>query len=110
MVAGCVKPDGSGGWQVLNDGTHVPLGGLTVLQVTSTAIKVGFSQVDEIHTFVVVPDETLAKLHYTAGASVGLDNAVIWLANDDGQVNPTTVVNTSANLWIYGLFSIEEAE
>lgn len=100
FVSGTIKPNGTGGWYVLDDAAHTPEGGLTVTSVTSTAINVSFDEGAEIYTFVVGPDETLAALGWTAGASVGLDTAVIYLGKSTGQINPTQVSNTSANLWV----------
>lgn len=60
-VAGTLRCTNTGDWQLLSDAAHVPIGGLTLLQQTSTYLKVGFDPADQIHTFIVAPDETLAK-------------------------------------------------
>ena len=104
-VVGAIKPDGSGGWYVLNDAAHEPLGGLVITSVTSQSITVFFDPGSKIHKFVVTTDDVLGKLHYTCGASADLDHAVIFLANDNGQVDPRRITNKSANLWIDGLLS-----
>lgn len=100
FVSGALKPDGAGGWYVLDDNAHSPEGGLTVTSVTSTAINVSYTPGSDILSFVVAPDETLAALGWTAGASVGLDHALIYLGRSTGQINPTQVSNTNANLWV----------
>lgn len=104
-VVGTIKPDGLGGWYVLDDAAHEPLGGLEVTAVTSQFITVSFDPASKIHTFAVTTDDVLGKLHWTCGASVALDHAVIFMANNGGQVDPRAVTNKSANLWIDGLLS-----
>lgn len=105
-VAGTLRCTTTGDWELLSDTAHVPIGGLTLLQQTSTYLKVGFDPADQIHTFIVAPDETLAKAGIFGGASVGLDNAVIYLRGPSGQLDPALCTNPSANLWIYGLFTV----
>lgn len=100
FVSGALKPNGTGGWYVLDDAAHTPEGGLTVTSVTSTAINVSFDEGSEIYTFVVGVDETLAALGWSAGASVALDHAVIQLGRSTGIINPTQVSNVYANLWV----------
>lgn len=104
-VAGTLRPDGLGDWYVLDDDEHTPLGGLAVVNVSTTSITVSFGPCDEINTFVVGTDDVLGRLNWTCGASVGLSTAIIFMGNNAGPVNPQLVSNTSANLWVYGLLS-----
>lgn len=107
IVAGTLRSTGGSpnSWEVLDDGVHVPTGGLAFVSVTSTQINISFDEAAQIHTFVVTPDETLGGLGWSAGASVGLSTAVIKIGLNGALINPTTVSSTSANLWIYGLLS-----
>lgn len=101
-----MKPDGAGGWNVLVDEAHGPVGGLAVSKVTSTGIYVTFDPASRIHTFLVAADETLGSQNMTAGASVALNYAFIWIGDKNGvRLNPTQIRNTNGNLWVFGLFT-----
>lgn len=107
IVAGVLRALGVSPWfETLDDGTHVPIGGLTVTSVSTTAINISFDPCTYIHSFIVAPDDVLGGLGWSAGASVGLSTAVIKVGSPSGAVNPQTISNTSANFWVHALLSV----
>jgi hypothetical protein len=92
-----------GGWQLIDDGSHEPLG-VSIGAVTASSIEVVFPAVIQVCSFVVGPDETFAKAPYKAtfGASVGLARALICGTVSGAAFNPSTWSNASANIWISG--------
>lgn len=112
IVAAALRNDGAG-WYAISDPTHSPLN-IASVETGNHAITVSFAATARrIHTFTVVPDETLARAGITAGASVGTSHAEIRLARS-GIVGPHAVsphaVSTSrypwSNLWVHGVLDL----
>lgn len=104
-VAGTLRCTTAGTWQVLDDGAHTPLGGLTVLSQNHTRIEIGYQPAVEVNVMLVGPDEQLARDGVTAGASVGLDHAYIYLGDRAGPRDPTPCGSTAGNLWVLAEFT-----
>jgi len=69
----------AGTWAFINDAGHVPLN-LTSISQGSTSIRVNYNKTyTKVVTFSVTPDETYAEIGISAGASVGLGFADIYL-------------------------------
>lgn len=86
LVAGVIRNDGSPSyWQPIDDSGHSPVN-VDSVSTTTSAIVVDFTSLgaSKIVSFAVVPDEQFAKLGFTAGASVSLTQAAIYLQ----QVKP----------------------
>jgi hypothetical protein len=101
MVAlGIIRPDGQGGWYVLDDGDHGPRN-LGRLLVHPTHIEVFFTQpFGKLETFSTSVDDDLTLAGINAGASTGLHKIGIVLAGANGQIEPASVKNTLANIQI----------
>lgn len=108
FIAGTIRSTGGSpnSWEVIDDSAHTPIGPLTVNSVSSTGITIGHVLgATQVGALIATPDEFMASLGWVTGASVGLTNSVIQIGNAAGtQVNPTTVSNSSANIWIMGFF------
>lgn len=114
-VAGVIRVDRTTKeWYLINDEDHAPLNlisaesqpGSVILHYTFKAVK--------IHSLVVTPDECYAINGINAGASVNMDNAIIFFGKYiDGlptRINTEDMVieNCSPNLWIYGVFEVAQ--
>jgi hypothetical protein len=103
FIGGVIRNSGDG-WQLINDKEHEPLN-MTKVEMTDTAIIVYYKSAKEVITFSATPDETMASVGYTMGASVGLNYAAIFLYDKDLKlVNPKDYISKSGNIWISGMF------
>jgi hypothetical protein len=106
-VVACILRNTGSGWFILDDADHTPIG-VTSVSESSTAITLTYDfTASQVRTFIVAPDETFAVTNqYLVGASVGLSTAVIQVsvAGTPGVVDPTTIVSSGGNFWVYGLF------
>jgi hypothetical protein len=99
-AAGIIRPDGRGGWHLLDDGDHGPH------NLASVLVHAGHIEVFFVHpfsklvTFSIGVDDDLAREHVTAGASTGLSRIGIVLADENGPIAPASVTNTLANIQI----------
>lgn len=103
-VMGAIRNTGNG-FQVISDSEHIPV---NICNVTTTKTNVSFdfcgNAAISIHTLLVVPDETYAQKGISAGASVGLNRAVI-IFGKDKLIEPSKLIESSGNFWIYGKFT-----
>ena len=111
-VAGTIRGTAEKGWFVIENQTHTPLH-IKDIKTGGKAIKITFDfKAETIHTFVATPDETFAIKGYFIGASVRPDHAILVIARShEGKqvlVNPQKIDDILGNIWIYGLFSVEE--
>ena len=107
-IVACVLRNTGSGWFAIDDADHTPIG-VSSVSTSSTAITVNYNfTATTIHTNIVTVDDTFATTptQYLVGASSGMSSMVIYLgiAGTPGVVNPTTVVSSTGNLWVYGLF------
>lgn len=111
-VAGAIRNDGAG-WAVIEDEQHAGLG-ISAVSAQDGMIHVEYSfQADVIHSFVAVPDETLARNGFFMGSSVGVESARIGISRETWRgvrsVDPAdvnTVEYPWSNIWLMGLFSV----
>lgn len=101
-VAGTIRNTGKG-WNVLSDTQHTPIG-ITKVETRNNMIllrhELGAKQVV---TFIVTPDETMARDGIAIGVSAGLDFSFIYLYDKEGNlINPQTYFASGSNIWIYG--------
>lgn len=113
-VAGVIRSIDENGWFVINDERHTPLN-INRVEVRQGYIIIHFTfAASTIHSFIVSPDETFAKDGYFFGACVYRDWAGIAVSRViDGKVEPvdaSTIRSNVGNLWIYGLFSVDEKD
>lgn len=111
IVAGVLRAEEARGWYVLDDKGHRPVNIERIL-VHNNVIEVHFPfEADVIHTFIAATDETFSTRGFLVGASVTRDRARIVLSKIlDGNVIPVdagSVRSRSANIWLYGVFSVE---
>ncbi len=93
---GIVRPDGSGGWSILNDGYHAPAN-LSSVSVFSDHIEVSFSQAfGQLNTFVWAGDDLPSGVR--VDSSGGLGKIGFTLVGPSGVVNPASITNTLANI------------
>lgn len=80
MIMGAIRNDGNG-WYAIDDANHTP-SFIDSVTTTNQMISVHYNSLGatESTTFIVVPDETLAKAGFHVGASVGLDASHIMLS------------------------------
>lgn len=104
-IGGTIRNVG-GVWSALNDADHASenITSVTVVNGGSSSgwVEVGFPLCDKIVTFLVVPDETCARVGIIGGASVGKDKAIIQFSQNGTPISPNSISNASANFWIYG--------
>ena len=111
-VAGTLRCIDENGWFAINDKNHTPINiarievqrGYIILFYTFTA--------STIHSFIVTPDETFAKSGFIMGASVYSNYAAILVSRvDNGKVvvvDPSKIRSVTGNIWVHGLFSVDE--
>lgn len=105
IVAGVLRNNGSG-WAILNDANHKPLG-LEGIRCEGRFLEISFDfEASEIHSLIVVPDETLAGLGVIVGASVQKDKAVIMASINGEYINLEHFESKWGNFWVYGLFTV----
>ena len=102
IVAGVLRNDGEG-WYAIDDGDHTPLNIRSVI-TEQNHIRITYTfEADTIYTFIATPDETLAANGVSAGASVDLSFARIFVSGEDlSRISTRTMPNS--NIWVYGLF------
>lgn len=107
-IAAALRNDGAG-WYALSDSEHEPLG-LAGVETHPTYIVALYNfKAARVHALIVSPDETLAALGYSAGASVGLSSALVRIGYG-GLVRPraidpmslSTRTHPGSNLWMHG--------
>lgn len=98
---GILRPDTSGNWYLLNNATHEPYNIDTVSQTTSYIHVDLIGSMSQVSWSAITVDDYLAASHITCGASVGLDFVRIYCADNNGNINPASITNTGAALWIY---------
>lgn len=105
-VAGVLRNRGDG-WDVYDQGGHIPIG-IASVENNDEEIIVHFSdQISAVVTFIAVPDETYAVKHgLSCGASVNTNLAKIKCKRTGygGAWNPNYMDEHWGNIWIYGLF------
>jgi hypothetical protein len=96
-----LRPDQNGQWYILDDSGHTPFNIASVEQ-NSTFITIYYeSPMEDIHWSNVDADESLVIMDIQPGASVGRENAKIYLAKDGKIVNPSDIKSPLANIWVY---------
>lgn len=108
-IYGTIRNSG-GTWSVISDSEHEPknVTSVTVVNGSSSSgwVEVGFPLSTKVGTFLVVPDETCARAGIIAGASVGMDKAVIYFSQNGSPISPNSISNTNANFWFYGVMKV----
>ena len=106
-VAGTIRNKGNG-WEIIANSEHKPLN-LYSVSCDTLRIKITYTQIaSQVITLLLSPDETFSRRGYLAGASVGLSFSYIYIYQivngDIVLVDPSTVMSSSGNFWIYGKF------
>ena len=111
-IAGTIRSVDENGWFAINDEDHTPINiarievqrGYIILHYTFTA--------STIHSFIVTPDETFAASGFFLGASVYKNYAAISVSRLNNGivevVNPSKIRSAFGNIWVHGLFSVDE--
>lgn len=115
-VAGTIRRTSSTTWQILSDTDHEPIG-VSSVEILSSPWRLRLHYdftATKVHTIAVTPDETFAAYWggFRVGASVGLAYMDIYTyenATGNVPVNPGLWSAAGANLWVYGLFRVEES-
>jgi hypothetical protein len=107
IVAGVIRNVGNG-WELINDTAHEPI---HVLSVSNNDLAITINHTftaKQVVTMTVTPDETFVKDGIKAGASVGLDKTLVYLAHEGEKLyaNPNTIISAKGNFWFYGVFEI----
>lgn len=81
-VIGAIRNTGNG-FNFISDSSHEPINGASVVtEGDRITINYGFNG-SKVGTLLATPDETLSKLGYIVGTSVGLDNSKIYVSKQD---------------------------
>ncbi|MBW2408938.1 MAG: hypothetical protein JRF72_04005 [Deltaproteobacteria bacterium] len=113
-VAGTIRSIDDSGWFVIDDEVHKPLN-IASIGVSEGYIKINYTfTASTIHSFIACPDETFAKAGYIFGTTVYRKYVGIAISRViDGRVEPVdaaTIRSELGNIWIYGLFSVDEQD
>lgn len=107
VVAGVIRNAGSPDyWQPISDTPHAPVNVDSVL-TTNEQITIDYSTLGatKVVSFIIVPDEALAKIGIVAGASVGLTSTIVQLT----QTRPyADYVSYNGSAWVSanGVFTL----
>lgn len=103
IVAGVIRNTGKG-WGLIQDAGHETLG-ITSVTSDNEKIIVSYANYNKVNSIAVTVDETMALERITVGASVGLNQSLIYLYDSEGMpLNPQDYVNEKGNIWIQGIF------
>ena len=107
LLVGIVRPDGAGGWLVLDDAGHTPRG-LQSVTIEAGMLRVTYPGAVEVIGASVTCDETLARLGYTVGPSVGTSSMDIMICHPgaSGMIvssGGTWVLQSSSNRNLTGI-------
>lgn len=100
-IQGVIRPDGAGGWVLLDDANHRN-SLVASVSVTSTYVRVAYGvTAAKVVSMSVTPDETMASLGYTVGASAGLTYADITISRSPRVIGGYVSYNGSS--WVVAL-------
>jgi len=80
LLVGIVRPDGAGGWYVLDDSGHTPAG-LQTVSIEGGLLRITYPNAVEVIGASVTCDETLTRLGYSVGPSVGTSSMDIMVCH-----------------------------
>lgn len=112
-IAGTLRCYGFNDCSLIEDADHTPLN-VTQGRSSGDWLVVDFAKAKRVISFVAGPDESLALLGVTCGASVGLDRANIKCSGqrEDGTREQFRAHDIAAvpnsNIWFYGVMEYEE--
>ena len=100
-IFGVIRAGTKGEWTVLDDNGHTPQN-ISYIEQTNNNIIVYYKvPMKDVHWSSITPDETLVVNNINTGASVGLDKATIYLAQNGNKIDPKIVTRPGANVWVY---------
>ena len=111
-VAAALRCQDDNGWFAIDDEFHEPINigrihvyqGYIIVHYTFTA--------STIYSFIVSPDETFVQGGVFFGSSVFRDHVVIAVSRmNNGRIEPvdaSSIRSELGNIWIYGLFGVDE--
>lgn len=104
-IAGTIRNNGNG-WETINNSTHMALN-ITKVETLNDRIIIHHDvKAKKVITFIVTPDEAMTQDGYTVGVSGGLNYSVIFIYDrDHNKISPSKYINTSGNIWIYGMLA-----
>lgn len=111
-VSGTIRNTKQEGWFVINDVTHESIN-IKSVKESNGVVVIEFPFIaSKIHTFIASPDDSLAFNGYFIGSSVTTKSASILISKISNgkikQIDADDLNEPYNNIWIYGLFSIEE--
>jgi hypothetical protein len=107
FIGGVIRNSGEGWYPIINEG-HTSVN-IESVETTEETIIIHYQPVKKVITFITTPDETMASEGYSIGAKVGLDAAYLYIYDKElNQINPKNYVSDSGNIWICGMFSLNE--
>jgi hypothetical protein len=96
-----VRRTGPNTWAAVSDSSHVPEGvGSVVASAIDVKIYYDFIDAEFVVTSAITPDEALAVSGIVPGGSVGLLYTSIQFGKAGVLVNPDTITNPKANVWV----------
>ncbi len=95
----CVLKTDSGTWSVLDNDTHDNAGCGDITQ-TSTYLWIDYTAYDTIVGNSVEEDNILNDALVMSGGSIALDHIVIYFYQNGTLINPNTITNASANIFV----------
>lgn len=85
QVVSCILRNTGSGFTILDDASHTPIGVSGVVTQSETALVVDFNfTATNAVSAVATPDETLGRIGYTAGISLGLSSLTVYVAQPGG--------------------------
>lgn len=103
IVSGVIRNKGAG-WELIQDAGHETIG-ITNVSQDKEKITISYNKTSKVNSIAVTLDETMTSEGFSTGASVGLEETMIYIYNEDGNlVNPIEYTSDSGNIWIQGIF------
>lgn len=109
VIAGSIRYVNATTWALIQDTNHQPTG-LASVQYMSDRLRVFFDfETTKVGGINVGPDETMATVSgIRMGSSVGTTyfDIQIYTGTSSTPIDPNTLTNTSANIWITGFMEV----
>jgi len=100
-VYGVVRATADGTWVLLSNSSHAPYNIASISQTGDYVVVTYNPTFTKVHYSAITPDDSLVITNRDVGASVGLHESYVYIAQDGVKVNPSTVTSPGANFWFY---------
>ncbi|MDI9519866.1 MAG: hypothetical protein QM308_01725 [Bacillota bacterium] len=110
IVAGVIRGFPGGTWGVIKDSAHEPLN-IKSVSVDGNRVIVNYSfTAKKVISLIAAPDEYYTQMGVSCGASVGKAAAAVYFNKrpNTGYADPMSLRSGNANVWIYGIFEVDE--